>query len=78
MPRPKKDGTPSRELRASKLSEILVRRVRPEPTAFNIWDTYQRGLVLRIQPSGARAFKAVYRHRGRARWFTSATRQQSD
>ena len=69
MPRPKKDGTPPRAPRASKLSEILVRRVRPEPTAFNIWDTYQRGLVLRVQPSGARAFKAVYRHRGRARWF---------
>jgi integrase len=69
MPRPKKDGTPPRAPRASKLSEILVRRVRPEPTALNIWDTYQRGLVLRVQPSGARAFKAVYRHRGRARWF---------
>jgi hypothetical protein len=69
MPRPKKDGTAPRAPHTCKLSEILVRRTRPEPTAFNIWDTHQRGLVLRVQPSGARAFKAVYRHRGRPRWF---------
>jgi integrase len=31
---------------------------------------YQRGLALQVQPSGYRAFKLIYRHRKRPRWFT--------
>jgi integrase len=54
-----------------KLTELLVKRVTAQDTALNVWDTYQRGLVLRVQPkpSKVRAFKAVYRHAGRPRWF---------
>ena len=34
------------------------------------WDTLQRGLVLRVQPSGHLAWKCVYSIRGRgSRWY---------
>jgi integrase len=51
------------------LTELLVRKVRPEASAFNVWDAKERGLVLRVHPSGARAFKAVYSVGGKARWL---------
>jgi integrase len=51
------------------LSEFFVRQVKPEPLAFNVWDTHQRGLVLRVYPSSQRSWKTVYRHHGRARWY---------
>ena len=53
----------------TKLSELLVRRLRPEPAPYLVWDTYQRGLVLRIRPTGQRAWKCIYRHHGRPRWL---------
>ena len=67
--RPRKDGTPTRAPNKRSLTELYVRKVRPEVSAFNVWDAKERGLVLRVQPSGARAFKAVYSVGGRARWF---------
>jgi integrase len=67
--RPKKDGTPSHPPRRRQLTELFVQRVKREAAAYNVWDTYQRGLVLRVQPSGKRAWKAVYRHHGRPRWY---------
>jgi integrase len=35
-----------------------------------IWDTLQRGLAIRVQPTGARAWKAIYSRHGRPRWLT--------
>jgi integrase len=52
-----------------KLTPLLVRRVRPPARAYLVWDTLQRGLALRVQPSGHRAFVVVYRHHGRPRWY---------
>jgi integrase len=45
-----------------------VRAIKPETTAFAVWDTYQRGLALRVQPTGQRAWKFVY-SRGKPRWY---------
>ena len=70
MPRPRKDGAVARAARRRRLTELLVRRARPEKSAFNIWDLKQSGLVLRVQPSGHRAWKVVYRHHGRPRCRT--------
>jgi integrase len=53
-----------------KLTSLLVSRLRPAPKPYLIWDTYQRGLALLVQPSGYRAYKLIYRHRNRPRWFT--------
>jgi integrase len=34
-----------------------------------VWDTLQRGLALQVQPSGYRAFKFIYQHSCRSRWY---------
>ena len=69
MPRPRKDGSPARAKNRRALTELLVRRLRPEDTPFNVWDTDEPGLVLRVHPSSKRAFKLVYRSHGRPRWY---------
>jgi integrase len=78
MPRPQKDGTAARAARRRALTELLVKKIRPEAQAFNLWDTKERGLLLRVQPSGHRAFKFVYSHRGRPRWYHIGTIGLSD
>jgi integrase len=68
MARPRKDGTASRQPNRRNLTELFVRRVRPEAAPFNVGDDKERGLVLRVHPTGRRAFKYVY-SRGRPRWY---------
>jgi integrase len=58
-----------RPLRKQKLSELLVKRLRPAAEPYLVWDTYQRGLALRVQPTGVRAWNCIYRHHGRPRWL---------
>src|SRR5262249_36698724 len=41
----------------------------PRTTPYLIWDTHQRGLAIRVQPTGARAWKAIYSYHGRPRWL---------
>ena len=60
---------PKRAARKQKLTELSVRRLKPEPAAYLIWDTHQRGLAVRVQPTGARAWKCIYSHHGRPRWL---------
>jgi integrase len=69
MPRPKKDGTKSAEARKVSFTELFVRKVKPEADPFNVWDSKERGLVLRVQPSGTKSYKLVYSYRGRPRWY---------
>jgi integrase len=69
MSRPRKDGTPSREPERRNFTDLFVTKVRPEAQAVNFWDTKSPGLVLRVQPTGHRAFKVVYTFRGRSRWY---------
>jgi integrase len=69
MPRPKKDGTPARPARRRKLTEKFVQKVSSEAAAFAVWDTYQRGLAVRVQPTGQKSWKAVYSLHGKARWL---------
>jgi integrase len=61
MPR----ATPNR----TKLSPLGVAKLRPKARAYLIWDTLQRGLAIRVQPSGRATYKLVYRHRARPRWY---------
>jgi hypothetical protein len=53
------------------LSDAFVKTVRPDlDRTVMYWDTLQRGLALRVEPSGHRAWKCVYTIRGRgARWY---------
>jgi integrase len=72
MPRPRRDGTAAREPNKRRLSDAFVRTVRPDPESRTImyWDTLQRGLALKVEPSGHLAWKCVYTIRGRgARWY---------
>src|SRR5262245_51590184 len=55
--------------RKRKLTELTVRKAKPERVAYLTWDTWQRGLALRVQPTGARSWVVVYRHHGRPRWY---------
>jgi integrase len=48
-----------------RLTELKVRKAR----AGVIWDTQQRGLALRIQPTGRRSWYCVYSRHGRPRWL---------
>jgi integrase len=68
MPRSRRDGTAAREARRQRITDRSVRAIKPEAAAFAVWDTRLRGLALRVQPTGQRAFKFVY-SRGRPRWF---------
>jgi integrase len=69
MPRPRKDGTKSAPPRKLSFTELFIRKVKPEADPTNYWDAKERGLVLRVQPSGTRSFKIVYSFRGRPRWY---------
>jgi integrase len=61
---------PKRAPRKRKLTELSVRKLRADPAgSYLIWDTHQRGLALRVQPTGARAWKAIYSYHGRPRWL---------
>jgi integrase len=69
MPRPRRDGTPARVARKQKFTDRFVRTIKAESVAFAVWDTYQRGLACRVQPTGQKSWKAVYSRGGRPRWF---------
>jgi hypothetical protein len=61
MPRPK------RTVRKRQLTELFVKKVKPEERAFLVWDSKQHGLAIQIQPTGAKAWKAIYSFHGRPR-----------
>src|SRR5262245_19902702 len=71
MPRPRQDGTPAQKANKRRLSEAFVRIVQPDPDRIMVvWDTLQRGLALRVQPTGHLTWKCVYTVRGRGpRWY---------
>jgi integrase len=52
-----------------RLTELSVRKLKPRATTYLIWDTLQRGLAIRVQPSGSRAWKVIYSRHGRPRWL---------
>ena len=52
-----------------RLSGLYVAKVQPQARAFLVWDADQMGLALQVQPSGHSAYKLIYRHHKRSRWF---------
>jgi integrase len=60
---------PKRPARKRRLTELFVRKVKPEDEEFLVWDLMQRGLVLRVQPSGTKTWYTIYSRHGRARWY---------
>jgi len=60
---------PKRAALKRRLTELYVRKLKPKTQQFLVWDTLQRGLAIRVQPTGARAWKCIYSHHGRPRWL---------
>src|SRR6516162_5842189 len=63
MPRPK------RAARKRQLTELYVQKAKPETSRFLVWDAKQHGLALVVEPTGAKAWKAIYSFHGRPRWY---------
>ncbi len=58
-----------RRPRKRTITQIAIRKARPEKHAYLIWDLRQRGLALQVQPTGSRAWKVIYPRSGRTRWL---------
>jgi hypothetical protein len=54
---------PKRPAYKRRFTEFFVRKLKPEAAAYVVWDTHQRGLAIRVQPT------AVYSRQGRPRWL---------
>jgi len=52
-----------------RLTELSVRKLKPKAEAYLVWDTHQHGLAIRVQPTGAKAYKTIYSYHGRPRWL---------
>jgi integrase len=70
MPRRRRDGTPAEEPARCRLTELFIQKLAPRSRAFLVWDTYQRGLALQVQPTGHKAWKCIYSFNGRPRWYS--------
>jgi Arm DNA-binding domain len=69
MPRPNRSGAPASAPNKRKLTAIFMQKMKPQARHFMLWDAMQRGLALRVEPTGYRGWKVVYRHHGRPRWY---------
>jgi hypothetical protein len=47
-----------------KLTALYLQKLKPQARAYLVWDAHQRGLALRVEPTGYRAWKVVYPQRG--------------
>ena len=70
MPRTNRsDGTLAAAPNKRNLTELYIKKTAPRARTFLVWDTFQRGLALQVRPSGHKAWKCIYKHRGRSRWY---------
>jgi integrase len=52
-----------------RLTELTVRKLAPKSDAYLVWDSHQRGLTIRVRPTGHKAWKVIYSRHGRPRWL---------
>jgi integrase len=52
-----------------KLTDIFLKKLQPQTSTFLVWDTHQKGLAVRVQPTGNKAWKCIYPFHGRPRWY---------
>jgi integrase len=67
MTKPK--DRPRRAPNKRRLTELYVRRAKPRAGTYVAWDSMQRGLALRVQPTGGKSWFCVYSRHGRPRWL---------
>jgi integrase len=58
-----------RSPRKARLTERLLSTLKPEPVAYPVWDQTLPGFAIRVQPTGSKAWYAVYSRRGTPRWL---------
>jgi hypothetical protein len=51
------------------LNDLFLKTLQPQERAFMVWDIKQRGLAVRMEPTGRAAWKCVYQFGGRPRWY---------
>ena len=45
----------------TKLNDLYIKRLKPDgERPYLVWDTYQRGLAIQVQPTGTKAWKCIY------------------
>jgi integrase len=59
-----------RAARKQRITELTVRKARPQAKAFLTWDTKASNLALRTQPTGHKSWAVIYSRNGRPRWLT--------
>ena len=59
-----------RPVQKRKLTELFIQTAKPRDSAYQVWDTRQHNLCLRIQPGGSKSWVVVYSRHGRSRWLT--------
>jgi integrase len=69
LPRFQQNGAPAASANKRKLSELFIRKLKPRSGAYLVWDEYQRGLAISVQPTGHISWKTIYSFHGRPRWF---------
>jgi integrase len=52
------------------LNQKMLDRTKPKANTFLVWDSKQHGLAVQVRPNGHKAWKVIYSHRGRPRWYT--------
>ena len=70
MPRPRRDGTPAAAPTKRKLNDLIIKKLVPQDRPFLVWDSYQRGLAVSVQPTGHKTWKVIYPFGGRPRWYS--------
>ena len=69
MARPRRDGTPAREVNRRELTDLFVSSRKAQERPELIWDLKQPGLALSVRPTSKKAWKVIYRFHGRPRWL---------
>jgi integrase len=70
LPRPRGDGSAAAAPSKRKLTDLAVKRLGPKDRPYLVWDSHQRGLAVRVQPTGFKSWKCVYPFHGRPRWYS--------
>lgn len=72
MPRRCRDGSKAAAPNKHKLTDLSVRRLAKRDRPYMVWDSFQRGLAVRVEPTGHKSWKCVYPFHGRPRWYSIA------
>jgi integrase len=58
-------ATPNRR----RLTDGFIRKLKPQQSSFLIHDEYQRGLAVRVEPTGSKSWVCIYNFQRRSRWY---------